>query len=49
MPFNMKTCKTIKEAVWNSTPDNGLLSVYIDAEGKETWFVLGKPSIILKK
>jgi hypothetical protein len=49
MGFDLKTYKTIKEAIWQSTPDNGLLSVYVDKDGKETWFVLGKPSIIFKK
>jgi hypothetical protein len=45
----MKICKTIKEAIWHSTPDKGIMSVYIAADGKETWFVLGRPSIIFKK
>jgi ribonucleotide monophosphatase NagD (HAD superfamily) len=45
----MKAFKTIKEAVFYSTPDNGIMAVYEAADGTETWFVLGKPSIKIIK
>ncbi len=41
----MKVYNTIKEAIYHSTPDNGLLAIYKDAEGTEYWFVNGKPSV----
>ena len=40
---------TIKEAVINSTGDYGLISIYRDANGEETYFVNGKPSVYFKK
>jgi len=45
----MPIYKTIKDAIFHSTPDNGIMACYEDADGKETWFVLGRPSIIFKK
>ena len=49
MAFDLKTYKTIKEAIWHSTPDKGIMACYEDTEGKQVWFVLGRPSIIFKK
>lgn len=40
---------TIKEAIINSTGDYGLISIYRDAEGKDTYFVNGKPAMTFKK
>jgi len=45
----MKTYKTIKEAIFHSTPDNGIMAVYVDENNLEWWFVLGKPSIKIIK
>jgi hypothetical protein len=49
MPFNKPVYKTIKEAIFHSTPDNGIMAVYEAADGTEIWFVLGKPSIKIIK
>jgi hypothetical protein len=43
------TYTTIKEAIINSTADNGLIACYIDKDGKRTYFVNGKPVMEFKK
>lgn len=40
---------TIKEAIINSTGGYGLISIYRDAVGEDTYFVNGKPAITFKK
>lgn len=39
---------TIKEAVKYSTGEYGLIAVYINKQGKETYFINGKPILKFK-
>lgn len=42
------TYSTIKEAIINSTGDNGLIACYKDKDGKCTYFVNGRPVLNYK-
>jgi hypothetical protein len=39
------TYNTIKEAIFYSTGNNGLIAVYKDAKGSLTYFINGKPTM----
>lgn len=42
------TYTTIRQAIINSTGNNGLIACYIDKEGKRTYFVNGRPVLKFK-
>jgi hypothetical protein len=42
------TYNTIKEAVFYSTGNNGLIAVYQSPDGKLVYFINGRPSITIQ-
>ena len=42
------TYSTIKESIFYSTGNNGLIAVYKDAEGNLTYFINGRPAMKFK-
>jgi hypothetical protein len=47
MAFPGQIYKTVREAVFYSTGDNGVLAIFEDENGKLWWFLNGKPSITI--
>jgi hypothetical protein len=47
MAFPGQIYYTVREAIFYSTGDNGVLAIFEDENGKLWWFLNGKPSITI--